>query len=74
MRPVSTSYRKPPTLTVSGMSGWVRTLATSSCEGGELVVDDVELLPGGVLPGGLADPLAQLLLGVEASSRSGCGG
>ena len=61
--PVSTSYRKPPTATVSGISGWARTLRTSSAERRPLVLDDVEGLPGGVLPGRLRDALAQLVEG-----------
>jgi hypothetical protein len=31
MSPVSTSYKNPPTATVSGISGWERTFCTSSC-------------------------------------------
>ena len=61
-RPVSTSYMKPPTSTVSGISGWARILRTSSTRAA-LVVDDVEALPRRVLAGGLGDPRAQLVLG-----------
>ena len=56
IRPVSTSYRKPPTETVAGISGCVRTLRDVLVQRGELVGDHAERLPRRVLPAGLADP------------------
>ena len=65
---MSTSYRKPPTATARDQRVGPH-LARRRPRGGQLVLDDVERLPRGVLAGGRADPLAQLLLGVEAIAQ-----
>ena len=70
---MSTSYMNPPTSTVSGISGCDADLPDVVGERGLLVLDDAEGLPGGVLAGGRADPLAQLLSVELAIAHRVCG-